>query len=309
MKLGKIGGIIAVAGKDVARPLLQVGTIPIIQRIVITYQQVGIFPTVVVIGRGEDEIKRQLSPYGVIFLEYSEDCQPDLMDAVRIGVEFLQGKCERVVCTSVNVPMFSPVTLAELMRTDADIVVPSYNERGGHPVVLSERVFPHILSYQGENGLRGALNSWSAPKTMIPVADKGILTNVHNEAELRELLEEHNSAILHPVLHMKLEQESAFFSARLKLLLYLLSDTCNMRTSCTYSGIAHSKAWDMINRLEQHLGYPVVERQRGGRSGGSTRLTQQGQNFLTAYHEFEQSVHRFTQEEFKKRFIYTKIIE
>ena len=64
----------------------------------------------------------------------------------------------------------------------------------------------------------------------------------------------------------------------------------------------------MINRMEQHLGYSVVERQRGGRSGGSTRLTPQGQAFLTAYHDFEQTVHKFTQDEFKKRFISTKII-
>ena len=56
MKLGKVGGIIAVADTDAAMPLLQVGTIPIIQRIVITYKQVGIFPIVVVTGPENDEI-------------------------------------------------------------------------------------------------------------------------------------------------------------------------------------------------------------------------------------------------------------
>lgn len=308
MKLGQVGGIIAVANMDSALPLLQVGTIPIIQRIVITYQQVGIFPIVVVTGPEEDEIKRQLSPYGVIFLENRNEERAELMDSVQIGLQFLKGKCDKVACTPVNVPMFSPVTLAMLLEKEGDIVVPSYEGRGGHPVVLTERVFSHILSYEGENGLRGALAEWNEPRSWVPVEDKGVVTNVRDEAELLSQLDEHNSAILHPVLHMKLEQESAFFSARLKLLLYLLADTNNMRTSCAYSGIAHSKAWDMINRLEQHLGYTVVERQRGGRSGGSTRLTQQGQDFLTAYHEFEQTVHQFTQAEFKKRFIYTKII-
>ena len=308
MKLGKVGGIIAVANKEAAQPLLQVGTIPIIQRIVITYKQVGVFPIVVVTGPEEDEIKHQLSPFGVIFLRNPDEEDPQLLDSVRVGLEFLAGKCDRAVITPVNVPMFSPATLADLICDEGDIVVPSYDGRGGHPVVLSERVFSHILSYQGENGLRGALASWDEPRSWVNVEDKGIITSVHNEAELQAQLAEHNSAILHPVLHMKLEQESAFFSARLKLLLYLLADTNNMRISCTYSGIAHSKAWDMINRLERHLGYPVVERQRGGKSGGSTRLTKQGQDFLTAYHDFEQTVHQFTQEEFKKRFIYTKII-
>ena len=308
MKLGQVSGIIAVAGKDTGVPLLQVGTIPIIQRIVITYQQVGVFPIVVVTGKEADEMKRQLSPYGVIFLENPDMDQPELMDSVRIGLEFLRGKCDRVVYAPVNVPMFSPVTLAELLNTECDIVAPSYQGRGGHPVVMAEHLFSQLLAYNGENGMRGALDACDAPRTWIPVEDKGVVTNVRNEAELMARLEEHNSAIVHPVLHMKLEQESPFFSARLKLLLYLLADTNNMRTSCACSGIAHSKAWDMINRLERHLGYSVVERQRGGRSGGSTRLTEQGKEFLQTYHDFEQTVHRFTQEEFKKRFISTKII-
>ena len=141
------------------------------------------------------------------------------------------------------------------------------------------------------------------------VEDKGILANVHNEEELNSQLGAHNVSILHPALHMKLEQEEPFFSARLKLLLYLIDDTNNMRTACTRSGVSHSKAWDMINRLERCLGYSVVERQRGGKSGGSTRLTAQGADFLAAYQEFEQAVHQFTQNEFKKRFISTKIIE
>ena len=38
-------------------------------------------------------------------------------------------------------------------------------------------------------------------------------------------------------------------------------------------------------------------------------LTAQGADFLAAYQEFEQTVHQFTQNEFKKRFISTKIIE
>ena len=308
MKLATVGGIIAVANRDTAIPLMQVGTIPIIQRMVITYQQVGVFPVVVVTDVEDDEIKRQLAPYGVIFLSGSESDAPELMDAARVGLQYLQDKCQRVVYAPVNVPMFSPRTLTELLRQDGDIVVPSYEGHGGHPVVLRSDVIPELLAYQGENGLRGAFADSGLARTWVAVEDQGVLTNVRNEEELRQQLAQHNTAILHPVLHMTLEKETAFFSNRLKLLLYLLDDTHNMRTSCACSGIAHSKAWDMINRLEQNLGYSVVERHRGGKSGGSTCLTQQGREFLEAYHKMEQEVHRFTQEEFKKLFISTKIL-
>lgn len=308
MELTTVGGIIAVANRDTAVPLMQVGAIPIIQRMVITYQQVGVFPVVVVTDVEDEDIKRQLAPYGVIFLSGGETDAPELMDAVRVGLGYLQDKCRRIVYAPVNVPMFSPMTLAELIRQDGDIVVPSYEGHGGHPVVLRSEVIPELLAYQGENGLRGAFADSGVSRTWVEVADKGVITNVRNEEELRQQLSEHNTAILHPVLHMTLEKETAFFSHRLKLLLFLLDDTHNMRTSCTCAGIAHSKAWDMINRLEQNLGYSVVERHRGGKSGGSTCLTQQGIAFLEAYHELERSVHRFTQQEFQKLFISTKIL-
>ena len=307
MKLKRIGGVVAVANNDAAQPLLQVGTIPIIRRIVITYQQVGIFPIVVVTGKENDEIKRELSNYGVIFLENSKADKMELMDAFRIGLQYLQRKCERMVLTTVNVPMFTPNTLLALLSAEGAVVAPSYEGRGGHPIVIRDEVIPDILAYTGENGLRGAMES--LPRTWVDVDDQGVLTNIHDQAALLARLEEHNTAILHPAIHMQLEQENPFFSARLKLLLYLIADTHNMRTACAQSGIAHSKAWDMINRLEQNLGYGIVERQRGGKAGGGTRLTRRGEEFLDAYHEFEQTVHHFTQKEFQKRFISTKIIE
>ena len=127
---------------------------------------------------------------------------------------------------------------------------------------------------------------------------------IHNQEELNQQLEGHNFSILHPALHMKLEQEEPFFSARLKLLLYLIEDTNNMRIACTRSGVSHSKAWDMINRLERSLGYSVVERQRGGKAGGSTRLTHQGADFLAAYQEFEQTVHQFAQKDIRLLVLY-----
>ena len=95
---------------------------------------------------------------------------------------------------------------------------------------------------------------------------------------------------------------------KIKTAIYLISDTHNMRMSCSLSGIAHSNAWDMINKMEQSLGYQVVERKRGGKDGGSTMLTPRGEKFLLEYQKFEECVHQFTQNEYKNRFICTKII-
>lgn len=308
MKISHTGGIIAAASKKVAKPFLQVGTIPIIRRIVITYQQAGIFPIVIITGSDNEEIKQQLTSYGVIFLKNEQDEQPELFESAKIGLSFLHGKCDRVVFTPVNVPMFTPTTLETLMQSDgAPVIIPTFDGHGGHPVIISNHVIGQILGYQGDNGLRGAFEAVGNFRR-VSVDDKGILCSVNNEAELQARLKEHNSAILHPVMHMQLEKETPFFNARLKLLLFLLHDTQNMRTSCAYSGIAYSKAWDMINSLERNLAFSVVERRRGGPDGGRTSLTERGTNFLLAYQHFEENMHHITQASFNEQFISTKIL-
>lgn len=308
MRISKIGGVIAAASQRVAQPLLQIGTIPIIRRIVISYQQAGIFPIVVVTGAAEAEVRHELSGLGVIFLPNEEAEHPELMESVRIGLRYLQGKCDRIAFTPVNVPMFTPDTLSALIRKEGSIVIPSYHGKGGHPVLLDKSVIPQILDYQSENGLRGAMQACDAGRTWLEVEDRGILTNVNNAEELEVQCKIHNTSILHPTVSMKLEREMPFFTPRLKLLLYLIADTENMRVSFAYSGIPHSKAWEMINTLEENVGYQVVKRFRGGRTGGSTKLTARGKELLLAYQSFEEKMQEVALEEFQNRFICTKIL-
>ena len=308
MRISRFGGIIAAASKSVAQPMLQIGTIPIIKRIVITYQQAGIFPIVVITGKDEEEVKHQLSSYGVIFLQVESPEQPELMDSVRVGMEYLYNKCERIVFTPVNVPMFTPATLLSLMDVEGEVVVPSFEHRGGHPVIVHNDIVPRILSYEGSDGLRGAFAEGMVDRVFVEVADKGVLSSVSDEKGLEQQLSEHNSSILKPVLHMQLEKEIPFFNVRLKILLFLIDDTENVKLSCQRSGLAYSKAWDMINTLEQNLGFAVVKRNHGGQDGGSTVLTWKGRSFLAAYQQFEEQLQRTAQTEFYSRFVSTNIL-
>lgn len=308
MHISRVGGIIAAASLKTAVPMLQIGSIPIVERIVITFQQAGIFPIVVITGVDEEALRYRLAGYGVIFIPNEHADAPPLFDSVKIGLRYLQGKCDRVIFTPVNVPMFTPDTLIKLKQTSGDVVTPSYNGRAGHPVVLASDVIPQILSYNGDNGLRGALSALGSRRVFISVDDKGILVNVHDQQELEAQLAEHNHAILHPMVRLSIERENSFFDARLKLLLFLISDTQNVRKACAAMGLSYGKAWNMINHLEMELGYQVVTRRQGGSHGGSTFLTEQGTAFLLTYQQYEENVFNFAQEQFQSLFVLPKIM-
>ncbi len=305
MRISKTGGLIAAGSRQAAEPMLQVGSIPIIKRIVLTFQQVGIFPIVVVTGADEDDVRAQLSNYGMIFLPNSRPEHPQLLESVKIGLAYLRDKCEQVAFTPVNAPMFTPDTLAQLLSAGGEVVTPSFHGRSGHPVVIAQSAVDAILAYDGGDGLRGALLAMGPRRRWLEVEDEGVLASVHDLRQLEHCLAGHNHALLHPMLHMRLERESAFFDARLKLLLFLIGDTCNVRRACDAMALSRAKAWSLINRLEQELGFPVVERRRGGARGG-TRLTERGARFLQTYQIFEERVFRYAQSQFHELFLCTK---
>ncbi|MFA6844844.1 MAG: NTP transferase domain-containing protein [Sphaerochaetaceae bacterium] len=299
MKISEVGGLIAAASKKATQPLMKIGAISIIKRIVIAFQQAGIFPIVVVTGAQEPEVMYQLSAFGVIFLHNDNNEEPQLFDSVKLGLTYLEDKCDRVVFTPVNVPMFSPVTLNRLIATKGDIITPVFQGRGGHPVVISNVMIQPILSYQGKEGLRGAFNCFTERRIFVEVKDEGILQNVHSEQQLHQRLETYNRELLHPVANLLIEKENPFFNARGKLLLFLISDTASVRKACDMMALSYGKAWEMINALEKELGYPVVNRHQGGFKGGNTELTSQGVAFLDAYQRLEDKVFRYTQKEFE----------
>ena len=102
MKFGSVGAVIAAASKKDAVPLLKVGSIPIVRRIVLTLQQAGVFPIVVVTGTEELEVTHQVAPLGVVFIKNTEYEKTELFSSVKLGLSYLQGKCDRVVFTPVN---------------------------------------------------------------------------------------------------------------------------------------------------------------------------------------------------------------
>lgn len=298
---GKTGGLIAAVGREDGVPLMKLGTVPIIKRIVLTMQQADIFPIVIVIGKEEPEVVRQVTGSGVVFL-HGEENAPELLASVKTGLSYLQGKCERVVFTSVNTPLFLPETLHALLSCDFPIVTPSHGGRGGHPIVLRSDVIPAVLAYGGCGGLRGMITENESLRHWVEVDDDGILISVRNRREFSRHLASHTTALLSPTVQINIEKEQVLLGARLKLLLFLIAEEGSVRQACFHMGLSYAKAWDMINRLEQETGYAIVERSHGGREGGHTRLTERGEALLLAYRRYEQEMKQEAQTRFQTIF-------
>ena len=64
-------------------------------------------------------------------------------------------------------------------------------------------------------------------------------------------------------------------------------------------GISYRKAWGDLRKAERDLGVTFLERRRGGRDGGESRLTAAGKLWLKEYRRFHDKVERAVEQAFK----------
>ena len=62
------------------------------------------------------------------------------------------------------------------------------------------------------------------------------------------------------------------------------------------------KAWKILNRAEADLGVKLVERKSGGKQGGGSHLTPEGEDILNRYENFQKEVAEAVKRSFVKNF-------
>ncbi|RLD63185.1 MAG: hypothetical protein DRJ01_04390 [Bacteroidetes bacterium] len=64
----------------------------------------------------------------------------------------------------------------------------------------------------------------------------------------------------------------------------------SLQSAVNTIGISYRKAWGNIKTAEEVLGFNLVEKHRGGQSGGTTTLTEEGKNLIKAYDELHKEI-------------------
>jgi molybdate transport system regulatory protein len=82
-------------------------------------------------------------------------------------------------------------------------------------------------------------------------------------------------------------------------LLKAVDSTGSLKAASNMLDISYRKAWGDLKKAEHHLGLSLVQRQRGGKTGGKTSLTKEGKKWVTAYAKFRNDVKKTVDKSFK----------
>ena len=290
----QIGALIVAAGMSKRmgefKPMLSIGSISVAQRVVATLSQAGVSKIVMVTGYNATLLERHLAGNGIIFLRNENYESTQMFDSVKIGLSYLLDKCDKVLFTPVDVPLFTAQTVRTILDSGAPLAVPMCEGKQGHPILIANSLIPEILNDCGEMGLKGAMDRCSVPLQRIDVEDFGTIHDADTPEDFSQLVEYHNSQLVRPVVNVSLTREKPFFDSKIAMLLMLIDETKSVRAAGQRMQLSYSSCWNIIRTLESQLNYPLIERSQGGAGGSTSVLTDQGKELLKRYQAYEQSL-------------------
>lgn len=310
----KTGAVIVAAGTssymEDFKPMLKIDGTTVIKRIITTLKQADVEDIVVVTGDRAEKLEKHISHMGVICMRNERFFETEMLDSVIIGLKYLNQKCNGIFLVPVDIPLFSERSLGILLNNTADILIPTYNGKEGHPVLISSGMIPLLLSYHGTDGLRGAIEYSRKRVMQIPVEDEGILLHVNTENDYEKLklreLKIHKAQELFYDMQLTLSKEKTFFGPGTAEFLMLVEQTGSMQTACRCMNMSYSKAWKMVNLAEEQLGFSLLIRHAGGQEGGSSELTEEGKEFVKHFIDFQSEAKVAVKKLFKKYFTYAE---
>lgn len=304
--MGRVGAVITAAGigdRDGAYKALEdIDGITMAERIVRSFYRAGIKEIVIVTGHQTEELKKLLKWKGVVFLQNEQYQTAQMLDSVKIGLKYLEERCDKILITPVDVPLFSMDTVRQLINSDEKIVIPSYQKRSGHPIMIQKNIIRWIMQYNGAGGLKGCIASLRDQISYIDVKDEGIAADSTDEKSLLRIAEENQGQLQHVSVDVQLVNRKEFLGAGMVTLLKQIQSLGSVREASDKCGISYSKAWSMLRVAETEYGKELVYRQNGGKYGGEARVTSEGFELIRKYELLEKEIQAFADEKFKEIF-------
>ena len=194
--MNNVSAILLAAGRSermgAFKPLLPFGDKTIVESMIDIFIDAGIDSIIVVLGWKASEIRDHVQDSKVTFA-INPDPFGEMASSISCGVKELPQETEAVLICPADLPAIPITVVRDLVRAwqqGSRLVVPTWQERGGHPVLVDKAYFSELLSLEPDNGLRGLFKRHPSAVTRLPVNSEYIARDLDTWDDYRELHKE-----------------------------------------------------------------------------------------------------------------------
>ena len=181
------------------KPLLPFGGVSVAEACVAAFRAGGAAEVVVVVGHRGAEVRKALAHLEGLRFAVNELAGSEMGVSVARGVAALSEEAEAVLVALVDQPAVPPGEVNRLVeahgRTGARLVVPEWEGRGGHPVLVDLSLREELLSVVPERGLRALFDAHRAEVLRVPAASPYVARDMDTRDEYVAL---HTEVFGHP---------------------------------------------------------------------------------------------------------------
>lgn len=156
------------------KPLLPFGGVSVAEACVSLLREGGAGEVVVVVGHRGEEVRSALAHLRGLRFAVNEREGSEMGVSAARGVEALSEQAGAVLVALVDHPAVPPEEIAKLIearqRTGARLLVPEWQGRGGHPVLIDITFRDELLSLVPAKGLRALFDAHRAEVLRVPAA-------------------------------------------------------------------------------------------------------------------------------------------
>ncbi len=147
-------------------------------------------------GRSEErrrEIKGRLASAGKkVKVVQNPYYKKGMSTSIRRGIKSIDPAAHGILISLGDQPMLKARTINALIRAFAQrrggIVVPSYRERRGHPVIFDRSYERELLGLKGDVGGKSVIERYPSEVSEVRTRSEGVITDIDTQEEYEKLI-------------------------------------------------------------------------------------------------------------------------
>ena len=190
-----IAAVLLAAGRSrrmgAFKPLLPFGGVTVAEACVETLRAGGAGEVVVVVGHRGREVRAALAHVEGLRFAFNDVEGSEMGVSVARGVEAVSEEAEAVLVALVDQPAVPPSEIAKLCearrRTGARLVLPEWEGRGGHPLLVDLSLREELSSVVPEKGLRALFDAHRTEVLRVPAGSPYVARDIDTREDYMAL--------------------------------------------------------------------------------------------------------------------------
>ena len=182
-------------GGDVSKPLLPWGKSTVVEQVVSTLLAAGVLDVVVVTGHRREAVEAALAAFPVRCITNPAYTNGEMLASLQAGLRAVPPQQAGALLALADQPQMKPEVVTKVLQAFANggnqsIVVPSYQMRRGHPIVLPKWLWQEVVDLAPGDSLRSVINRHGTAIQHLVVDTPTVLADVDTPGQYQQALNE-----------------------------------------------------------------------------------------------------------------------